>query len=173
MSIAKLTLGVLVVGGMVFTVWDYRQWKTEETKNYGHGWEANIGVAPAQKLGGIYTNGVLKFRIKYPQDWEAKGMTFSEPFGRARVTVTVVKDTRDLPVIADEAAGGVTQDRGYVNTDSASLVVLTWEGTGETKQLALAKKENRLYKIEITCESGIWKAWSATFEEIYRSLVLL
>ncbi|KKU01650.1 MAG: hypothetical protein UY06_C0052G0005 [Candidatus Amesbacteria bacterium GW2011_GWA2_47_70] len=168
-----LVVGSLLIVGIGFTVWDYKLWRIEETKNYGQGWEENKGVAPAQKLAGVYTNKLLKFRIKYPQDWEAKDMTFSEPFGRAKITVTVEKDTRDLPIIADEMAGGITRERNYINTESASLVILTWAGVKETKQVALAKKEDRLYKIEIICESGIWKAWSATFEEIYRSLVLL
>ncbi len=173
MSIAKITLGVLIIGGMVFTVWDYRQWKIEETKNYGQGREANRGVAPARKLGGVYTNRILRFRIKYPRDWEERGMTFSEPFGRVKMVVTVVNDPRDLPVIADEAAVGVTQEREYFNTESVSLVILTWEKADEVEQVALAKRENRLYRIEITCGNGVWKAWSATFGEIYRSLVLL
>lgn len=173
MSIAKITLGVLIIGGMIFTVWDYRQWKIEETKNYGQGREESKGMSAARKLGGVYTNRILRFRIKYPQDWEVKGMTFSEPFGRAKITVTVVKDLRDFPIIADEAAVGVTRDREYTSTDTASLSILTWEGASETRQLALAKKEDRLYKIEITCWNGVWKVWSATFGEIYRSLVLL
>lgn len=158
---------------MVFTVWDWRQWKIEETKNYGQGRAESRGVAAARKLGGVYTNRVLRFRIKYPQDWEVKGLTFSEPFGRVKMVVTIVKDRRNFPEIADEAAVGVTQDRGYINTDSASLVVLTWVGADDTKQIALAKKEDRVYKIEITCGNGNWKFWSATFEEIYRSLILL
>lgn len=158
---------------MVFTVWDWRQWKIEETKNYGQGRAESRGVAAARKLGGVYTNRVLRFRIKYPQDWEVKGLTFSEPFGRAKITVTVVKDTRDFPIIADEAAVGVTQDREYTSSDTVSLSILTWEGANETRQLALSKKEDRLYKIEITCGNEFWKAWSATFGEVYRSLVLL
>jgi len=158
-----LTVGALIGAGMIFTVWDWRQWRIAETKNYGQGWEENRGVAPAQKLAGVYTNKLLKFRIRYPQDWGAK----------AKIKVTVKKDTRDLPVIADEMAKGITQERGYINTESASLVILTWAGVRETKQVALAKKEDRLYKIEVICESGIWKSWSATFEQVYRSLVLL
>lgn len=159
----SILLGLLVSMGMMFTVWDWRQWRIAETNNYGHGWEENREVAPAKKLGRVYTDKLLKFRIRYPQDWGAK----------AKIRVTVEKDTRDLPVIADEMAGGITQERNYINTESANLVVLTWKGVSETKQVAIAKKGDRLYKIEVTCESGIWKSWSATFEEVYRSLVLL
>ena len=170
MSIAKKTLllviGSLLIVGMISTVWDWRQWRIEETKNYGQGREANRDVAPARKLGGVYTNKILRFRIKYPQNWEVKGLTFSEPFGRIKMVVTVVKDERNFPIIADEAAAGVTQERGYINTESASIVILTWEGGDETKQIALAKRDNRLYKIEVTCGNGIWKSWSATSRDL-------
>ncbi len=173
LSFSHLIIFALVAMGMIFTIWDWRQWRIEETKNFGQGWEENKGVGPAQKLAGVYTNKLLRFRIKYPRNWEAEGMTFSEPFGRAKIAVTVKRDSRDLPVIADEMAGGITQERNYINTELVSLVVLTWKGARETKQVVLAKKEDRLYKIEVTCESGIWKAWEATFEEVYRSLILL
>ncbi len=159
----SILLGLLISLGMIFAIWDWRQWRIAETKNYGQGWEENREVAPAQKLEGVYTDRLLKFRIRYPQDREAK----------AKIKVIVEKDIRDLSVIADEMAGGITQERNYINTESVSLVILTWAGARETKQVALAKKEDRLYKIEVTCENGIWKSWSATFEEVYRSLVLL
>ena len=172
-SILRLTVGALIVGGMMFTVWDWREWKIAETKDYGHGWAENREVAPAQKLEGVYTNKLLKFRLKYPSDWKVEGMTFSEPGGGVKMVVTVEEDARDLPTIADKMAEGVTQARGYINTDSASLVILTWGGPRETKQVAIAKKGDRVYKIEVTCESGAWKSWSATLEQIYRSVVLL
>ena len=169
----SILLGLLISLGMMFAVWDWRQWRIAETKNYGQGWAENKEVAPAQKLEGVYTNKRLKFRIKYPGDWKTSGMTFSEPAGKVKMVITVEKDTRDLPIIIDKMAEGVTKPRDYINTESASVVVLTWGGVRETKQVAIAKKEDRLYKIEVTCESGIWKSWGATFEEIYRSLVLL
>lgn len=172
MSILRIA-GLLIAVGVIFTVWDYKNWRIEETKNYGHGWAENREVAPAQKLKEVYTNAPLKFRIKYPEGWDAGEMTFRDPSGRVKMQVRVEKDARDFSAIADEMAEGVTRDRSYINTETASLTVLTWEGARETKQVAMAKKNDRLYKITVTCESGVWKFWFATLEEIYRSLVLL
>src|SRR3989344_2202497 len=102
MSILRLAVGALIVGGMIFTVWDWRQWRIAETKNYGQGWEANKEIAPAQKLDGVYTDKLGKFRIKYPADWKQSGLTFSGPSGGLKTIVSVVKDIRDLPEIADK-----------------------------------------------------------------------
>lgn len=184
MSIAKLTLGALIIGGMIFTVWDYRNWRWEEMHLYGLGKPVEVGYSPAADLGETFTNSVARVRIKYPKDWkirsnpelEKRGAHLSAnkievlemASGGVTVAVGVQEVKQDLSVIADKMAVGIVKERDYITSTTAAWTILTWSD----KQIALAKKDNRLYIVEATFEKSAWKQFSKTFGEIYRQAVL-
>ena len=185
MSITKLALGALIIGGMIFTVWDYRTWKKEETNLYGLGKPVETGFSPALGLEGIFTDQVARIRVKYPGEWkmrsnpelEKRGAKLSSKkievmeveMGGVKIAVSVQEIKEDLPVVADRMAVGISQERDYITSATAAWTILTWEG----RQVAVAKRDNRLYTVEVTCEKSAWKQFSKTFEEVYRQIVLL
>lgn len=87
-------------------------------------------------------------------------------------------DIADAEVRALTAGGGkLSQERDYINTDGASLVVLTHkeEENGEevTVQEVLGKKDEKLVVIEAKVKSAEWLKWKKTFDAIYRSVVII
>lgn len=59
-----LLLGV----GMYLSIKDYRSWRYEETKNYGHG--PGELYSPAEQLSEKYEAKVIGFRLRYPWGWK-------------------------------------------------------------------------------------------------------
>ena len=185
MSITKLILGFLIVGGMLFAVWDYKKWRQEETNLYGTGKPVETGFSPALELGEIFTDQVARIRVKYPGGWkmrsnpelEKRGARLSSKkievmemeMGGVKISVNVQETKEDLPVVADRMVGGITRERDYITSATAAWTILTWED----RQVALAKRDNRLYTVEVICEKSAWKQFSKTFEEIYRQIVLI
>ena len=51
----------------------------------------------------------------------------------------------------------MTRERDYLDANGLAVTILTWDGESQVKQVALAKKGDRLVMIEIICESGAWK----------------
>lgn len=201
-SIPRTLLVVTVGVGIVFSVLDYRDWKRAETANFGKGSAETATYKAAQTLVGPYTNDVAKIRLRYPDGWEViedprfnppvggqdskKVFNFSDGgryeivklkdlFGRATVTVSVQADKRDLNTIIDKEAVGTSRDREFINTDATNITILTWIPSLDSqrvRQLALAKKNGKIYRIEITCEKTSWETLAKTFEEIHKSWVL-
>ena len=180
-----LVIGSLVMAGMIFTVWDYRTWKKEEINLYGLGKPVETGFSPALGLEGIFTDQVARIRVKHPGGWkmrsnpelEKRGARLSSKkievmeveMGGVKIAVSVQEIKEDLPVVADRMAVGISQERDYITSATAAWTILTWEG----RQVAVAKRDNRLYTVEVTCEKSAWKQFSKTFEEVYRQIVLL
>lgn len=194
------TLLVITVGvGVVFSVLDYRDWKRAETANFGKGSAETAAYKAAQTLVGPYTNDVARMRFRYPDGWEViedprfkiqdskKIFNFSDGgryeivklkdlFGRATVTVSVQADKRDLNTVIDLEAVGTSRDREFINTDATNITLLTWIPTLDSqsvRQLALAKKNGKVYRMEVICEKISWEILAKTFEEIYKSWVLI
>jgi len=97
-------------------------------------------------------------------------------FGRATVTVSVQADNRDLNTIIDKEAVGTSRDREFINTDATNITLLTWIpslDSQKVRQLALAKKNGKVYRMEVICEKTSWEILVKTFEEIYKSWVLI
>lgn len=59
--------------GVFLSINDYRNWKKEETKNYGHGPLEKLALP--LELAVRYQNDVAGIRLRYPQDWIAKDQT--------------------------------------------------------------------------------------------------
>lgn len=184
MSIQRIGI-VLLIAGVVFTVWDYKNWRWEETHLYGLGKPVEAGYSPAADLGETFTDLVARVRVKYPKDWkmrsnpelEKEGAKLSVKrievveisLGEVKIAVSVQEVKQDLPVIADKMAVGIVRERDYITSATAAWTILTWSD----KQIALAKKDNRLYVVEATFEKSAWKQFAKTFEEIYRQVVLI
>lgn len=184
MSIQRIG-AALLIAGVIFTLWDYKNWRREETRLYGLGKPVEVGYSPAADLGETFTNSVAGVRIKYPKDWKIRSNPELEKEGAhlsgnkievlemssggVTVTVSVQEVKQDLPVIADKMAAGIVKERDYITSATAAWTILTWSD----KQIALAKKDNRLYVVEATFEKSAWKQFSKTFEEIYRQAVLI
>lgn len=203
MSIARVILIMTIVVGIVFSVLDYRDWKRAEMENFGKGSAETAAYKAAQTLVGPYTNDVAKIRLRYPDGWEViedprfnppaggqdskKIFNFSDGgryeivklkdlFGRATVTISVQADKRDLNTIIDLEAVGASRDREFINTDATNITLLTWIPTSDSqpvRQLALAKKNGKVYRMEVICEKTSWETLAKTFEEIYRSWILI
>lgn len=196
MSIPRALLVIIVGAGLVFSVLDYRDWKRAETANFGKGSAKTAAYKAAQTLVGPYTNGVVNMRLKYPDGWEItenSNLKLQDPknlfnymdgkkyevvklkdqFGRATVTVSVQADNRDLINIADEEAVGVTDDREYLTVNGANMTVLTWSNSSQVRQLVLARKDGKIFRMEVICEKTSWETLAKTFWEIYKSWVLI
>ena len=135
-----MVIGLLLIAGVGFTLWDYKNWRWEETHKFGQGGQATSEFLPAMKLEGVFSNRIRGVRIKYPKSWDVGEMEFREPFGRAKVSIKVKKDTANLSDIADSKAFGVTRERDYLDANGLAVIILTWDGESQVKQVALAKK---------------------------------
>lgn len=171
------------------TVWDYSRWRHAEWDRFGQGREESQSWAPAGKLSGPYTQPLARIRIKYPQGWDVvenaslkqktarlgpdatEVVRFNHPFGQATIRVVTEEFTGDPPQLIDRLATGETKDREYINSDYASLTIITREGDKLVKQVAVATKRGRMMRIEVEVRSPVWGEFARTVEEVYRSLV--
>ena len=182
-SIAYVIVAALLVFGICFSIWDYRDWWKIERERYGQGPQEGQGLSPAGKLVGPVASSFGKFRLRVPESWDKleskEVLRFKHPFAQRGVYPTLTawseKTQLDLPQATDAEAKKytLTQELDYINTDTTSIVVLTWTDGELTKQQAMAKKNDRLVKIQTSCLTSEWKIYANTFWEVYRSLVLL
>lgn len=66
-KIALILVTVVLGVGMAYSVWDYRKWQWEETKNYGHG--PGEQFVAAEQLTKRYENSGMGVRLGYPSNW--------------------------------------------------------------------------------------------------------
>lgn len=176
-----VVVGLVVGGGMMFSGWDYRRWRYEEMKNYGQGWAVNARLAPAGKLEGPYMNTLVKLRMRYPEGWKAQEneklgdwvVSFKEPAKSAELIVWRRKTSESLEKIVEKEAEGVTRDREYFGTETASWIMLTWEEENRVRQKVIAKRGDVVWILELTCARDVWAAYAKTLEAVYKSVVLL
>jgi len=201
----QVGLWILIVVGVGVTLVDYKKWRWEETRRFGHGYEEQL--EPAVPLTKVYQNDIAGVRVKYPGEWgaeenskfnlqnsnvivrweevleeEKRELVVQWPGG---VRLYIENTDKNLADIADtevkelESEGAsLAGDREYINTDEASLVILTWEEVPETGNLvvwqrAMAQKKGRLVVLEAEMAKTEWLKWKKTLEEIYRSLVII
>ncbi len=191
-----LLMGMLMVlaGGIVFSIQDWRQWRHIELDKYGQG-TGQIAYPTASPLGRLYSHSLGKFRLKYPQNWtitENKQFTdpktakfplflgqrvqlvsFDSPESTARIIVWEESAQGiDLPNFINHESQGVTKDREFVNTDFANMTVLTWENSS-VRQLAISAKGDRILLIEVLSDKDAWIKYAQTFTKVFQSLVWL
>lgn len=181
-SIPYVLAAALLAFGISFSIWDYKNWWKIEHERYGQGPQEGQGLSPAGNLVGPYASSLGKFRLRAPENWDRiatkEGLRFRHPFAQRGIYPTIEasfeKAELDLPQTTDREAKKhtLTQELDYINTDTTSMVVLTWTDGELTKQLAMAIKNDRLVKIQASCLTSEWKIYANTFWEVYRSLVL-
>lgn len=172
-----LAVGILIIAGVGYTVWDYQQWKHAEFDLYGQGVATPIPFEPSLPLTQVYSPELGPFRIKFPTGWIVVSnpknpgfVTAKEPSNKAQIKVTVTKSKMTLADNADREADGVTRDRDYVAVGANTFTILTWERT-QTVQKALAMNGDNLMIIEVTCDASLWPVYAQTFDSVYRGVV--
>jgi hypothetical protein len=162
----KILIGVIGVMGVIGSVWEYKNWKVQETSKYGQGWEQTKTLKEPETLIGPYVSKDQKFRIRYPKNWEVledkNSTTFF--FNSNSIRITQVKTGLNFADFVDSQSSGVTRDRDYID----SLVILTFTG----RQKALTQKDNKIYLVEATTPPINWNEYELTFKEVYKSLTI-
>ena len=121
-----------MIAGMAFSVWDYKQWRGEEMRNFGQGPSSNPkSQIPNPKLAEVYQDDEWGIRFKYPVGWKIEE------------NLKIEKTEKNLPdLVDDEVArlGKLDREPDHVSTD---IIVLTKDGN----QTALTKKGDIYIKI--------------------------
>lgn len=167
-----IIFGILIIFGIIFSVFDYKAWKKAETEKFGQGWVGQEKVAEIAPLVGPYVNKVWNARIKYPKDWILKEnfdysetnrfkkplpaanqrvqiVDFSNPANSISINVLgEVMPNEDLGDIVTKEAVGIAEDREYKNSDRAKFIVVHWNSPSEVKYRAYAKNSEVVYIIE-------------------------
>jgi len=174
-------LGGLVLAGVMFTFWDYRNYQKIETINYGHGPGEK---AVTWKIDQLYQNEAAKVRIKYPIElkiinsdivgFEGEGVKISL---KVKPATGMLKDWEDKEIAGLAKNEQMYGERSYENTERVNMTVINlqrFEGD-KTYMVSryLAMKYNRLYTLEFVTELGNWQKNEGNFKEMARSLVLL
>ncbi len=191
MSISKKVVAVLLVAGVAFSLWDYVQWHRAEFGRLGQGPIAGPTPTP-QALARPWQSDWVGIRLAPPQGWsvqpgagDSKAWS-SLPLGQrvqvvqfshppAQLSLGAEKYVSDLTAaVAAEVATLplLSGDRQYINTDQASLVVLTWQKETNTYQEAILVSKGKLVVMESQAATSVWPAYEPTFGQIYRSVVL-
>lgn len=124
---ARTILALLLAVGIAFSVWDYKSWRNEETKNFGQG-PGGVSVTLTQ----IYQNDEWGVRMKYPEGW------------RIEEAVKFERTEKNLPDIVDEEIakiGKLDREPDHIDTN---ITVLTRNG----RQTAITKNGTVVVKIE-------------------------
>jgi hypothetical protein len=191
-----VVIGVGILAGVVVTIGDYRTWRYEETKNYGHGPDVEKAT---WKLTQIYQNNRAKIRIRYPEGWMAEtagafrneqqinwpgdGEVVEFRNKNSGVKVSVRKTEGSLTdwenkfLQAADPAERPYGDRQVINTDKGSYTILTWQrfagNDTYVKQTGLAKKGELLVVVEMESSLFDFKIDEVNFREMMKSLVML
>ncbi len=160
-----LLIGVIGVIGVIGSIGEYRNWRKEETTNYGQGWAQTKALKDPETLVGPYVNELQSYRIRYPKNWKLKEDKQSTTFYLDSKSIRVERVTisMNFPDFVDRQAQNVIRDRDYTD----SLVVLTFDG----KQKALSQKGNMVYILTATTPKENWNEYELTFKEVFKSLV--
>lgn len=160
----------LIVIGVGVTLVDYQQWRHAELDRYGQGWSDLNPPAPA--LTRLYQNLELGIRMRLPEKTEVDKIL---KIGVNTSDIGLTDLVRDEAERIKNEGNKLSRDWEYVNTEKINLTVLTWNedtaGGGQmTRQLVMAKKANRVLKIEVGIDNGDWGKWENTLLEIYKSV---
>lgn len=128
----KYILALLIGVGVVFSVWDYKKWRNEETRNFGQGSGTSRITNNELRITQVYQNDEWGVRIKYPEGWNVEQ------------TVKFERTERNLPDIVDDEVvkiGKLDREPDHVDTN---ITILTWRG----RQMAITKGGMTVVKIE-------------------------
>lgn len=175
-------LGVFLAVLGIKSVWDWRVWRIEETKNYGHG---PGELKPTWQMTQNWQNDIYKIRIKYPKGWsveEGNGQVVKFSDGTETAVIKSVrvfgnlKDQEDMLIKNAGSDERLYGERQYLNTDKTSMTILTWQkfSAGETVMIQkyLAKKGDNLVTVEFFSSLADWRKNEPNFKEMAKTLVL-
>ena len=183
---------------MAVSVWDWRNWRYEETKNYGHGPLESLALP--QELAIRYVNEYAGIRMRYPGGWMvveklkdiAKTAEMAESFkpskltevavitnpgGEVEVKVGVDRTQADLVTALEEQVKGVTgrgiemaREREYLNTEREDWGIITWEVGERTVRRAVAVFDGRMAVVEASFPTTSLDQYIRTGDEIVKSV---
>lgn len=142
-----VVLGVVLTIGVGYSVYDYKTWRYEELKNYGHGPGDTQPKIQLPELVQLYRNEVVRIRLRVPAGWviqENPKFQVLNPksppvlanllvpekreevakFGD-RMTVEILKTKINLPDFVRKEAGD-NDDWLYVNGGRVGFTVVTY-----------------------------------------------
>lgn len=140
-----VAFGMLLVIGTALSIRDYRVWRYEETKNFGHGPGGDVPAVSLPDLVQVYKNDVLQVRLRIPEQWAVKEnslfqitdpknppvleklLAFERQIEVARfgdrVILSIVKSKSDLPDFVSKQAGEL-KDRMYVSSSKVTFTLV-------------------------------------------------
>ena len=175
-----ILIGGLVLAGVLFTFWDYRNYRKIETENYGHGPGAKIVT---WKIDRLFQNEIAGVRIKYPEELklDEKKMIFTGE--GVTVSLKVQEEKGSLKDWEDKEIAGLAKneqmygERSSENTERVNMTVINLQRFEGDKTFMvsryLAKKNNKLCILEFTTDLADWEKNEGNFKEMARTLVLL
>ncbi len=177
MSITLKLISILLIAGMLFTVWDWQRWRQAELSKFGQG-QANQITVVATPLGKPVSWPKLDFRLSPPQGWTvdmassaAQLAKFAHDEVQIRVESTSFSD--DLAVEADSQVSKLpplSRDRQYITGNAGAITILTWVEGEQTHQRAMVGRQDQLVIMEATAPTAVWSTYEPTFWVVYQSL---
>lgn len=142
--ISRLIIGMLLVVGIGYSIYDFKQWRYEETHAFGQGPSDNLKFEILNFKWMMYQDNLLGIRFKYPEN-----VKIGE-----QIKFKVENTNENLIDIVDREAKKIAEmaERKYVNTERASITVLTWSGG----QRAMIRNGTDLITIESTLDEKIF-----------------
>ena len=178
----KFILAFLIITGLGVSVWDYRSWRHEETKNFGQG---PVGAAPLE-LTRVYQNKTAGFRVRYPDGWEIKEnfkfkiLNFKVRYRVVEmgpVKMSVEKKNANMPDITNDEVkkiGKLAREREYIGLGQGTAVILTWVGNGHFFQRAMVEHREQIVVLDLEAPMDTQvQVLERTFTEMVRGLTLV
>lgn len=182
MSITKRTLlivvSLLLIVGVGFSFWDYKNWRHIEKDRYGYGPKEAEKWEEARLLDKLFESQKGRWRLRYPGGWTLEErigeIKIIEPEGEVVMVIKTRPINKSLPDVADEIGMGASRDREYVKGEQGEgVTILTWDGDNYIEQKAISEKSGKLVEISVVGKKENWKDWTLTVQEMYKSLVIL
>lgn len=192
----KWIVALLIVVGVAVSVWDYKNWKYEETRNYGYGPDTAFSLV----INRTYQNKLAGVRIRYPGEWEVKvnpkfevknlKLTFNDVVTKndrvwvvklgGKMTVYVARLTKNMPdEVNNEVAlinkiSKLNREREYVGTVAGTAVVLSWENEGTFYQRGMLSGNGKMVIVDLVDADATTKeVMEKTLIEMLKSVVLI
>jgi len=198
-----IILALLISAGVGVSVVDYRNWRNEETKNYGHGPRENL--EEALELGSRYINSYAGIRFRYPEGWkmeekvrdiavlaesdrpvvliprgEVEVVRVESPDGEIWVSVGRTQNEDDVVRILEKEiaageAGGVKYigEREYWNSEREDWGVITWQDGEWIVKKAWAVEGEKTAVVETRYKAVKQDRWLKTVEELIRGVSII
>ncbi len=180
-----VVVAVILIIGVMFTLWDYKQWRHAELDRFGQGW-ADVGQA-AREITRMYQGDLAEYRMRIPQEWkilqkESENRGLKIVGEGVEITSSVTERAGNLADLVDarvmELKGRgipLRQEREYINSEKINLTVLTWQeevagGRAILHQEAWGMTNEKLVVWNAKYASEEWGKWNKTITAIFASI---